>query len=35
MPIIGDDERRIIHKFDVVEDITKKPLPSITAIDTS
>ena len=36
MPIVGtNDNRRIIHRFDVVEDITKEPLPSITAIDST
>ena len=34
MPINGNDERRIINRFDSTEDITKEPLPSITAIDT-
>ena len=34
MPIVGNgDERRIIHRYDVTEDITRKPLSSITALD--
>ncbi len=35
MPIVGQDQRRIVDRFDIPGEITKEPLPSITAIDTS
>ena len=34
MPIVGTDQRRVVDRFDVPGQITKAPLPSITAIDT-
>ncbi|MEL7009813.1 MAG: calcium-binding protein [Cyanobacteria bacterium J06588_4] len=34
MPIVGQDQRRVVDRFDVPGQITQAPLPSITAIDT-
>ena len=34
MSIVGNDQRRIVDRFDVPGQITQAPLPSITAIDT-
>ncbi|MEM8720296.1 MAG: hypothetical protein AAGE84_13465 [Cyanobacteria bacterium P01_G01_bin.39] len=34
MPIVGQDQRRVVDRFDVPGRITQAPLPSIVAIDS-